>query len=364
MSSTKSKCSPVHDLFVSGTASGLANVLTNPFDVIKTRMQLNGKMIDSKPVASTGAMDFSSRSIKLPAGRTFQSPSPITHTASTIAHTEGMATLLQVAHPQLTYSLKPSVNIHMPRSGIISTGLGIIKNEGIGALYSGAGATVIRGFVQGGLRLGLYSPIKETLISFDSSAKQSGNLSIATKLMAGSLSGGFAACFSSPIDLIKTRQMAQGSAGNALGIVRSIISAEGVQGLWRGSGTAMARVSLLTAVQVASYDEVKKSIAAFKVPGLGEGQFSIQLLSSLVAGFAATTATNPIDVVKTCVMAAKKKGGMKLSTADAIREIVTKDGAAGFMKGWSASFSRMGPQTVFCLLINEQLRTLLGMKAM
>lgn len=361
--SSKPKSNAYADLFVSGTASGLANVLTNPFDVIKTRMQLKGKLIDAKPSAApfSSPIDFSSRTIKLPAG-TFQSPSAITHTVS-IARTEGMATLLQVAHPQLTYSLNPSVNIHVPRAGIISTGLAIIKNEGAGALYSGAGATVVRGFVQGGLRLGLYSPIKETLASLDPSAKQSGNLSIATKLMAGSLSGGFAACFSSPIDLIKTRQMA-GSAGNALGIVRSVISTEGIQGLWRGSGTAMARVSLLTAVQVASYDEVKKSIVSVKVPGLGEGQISTQLLSSLVAGLAATTATNPLDVVKTCVMAAKKKGGMKLSTAEAIREIVTKDGAAGFMKGWSASFSRMGPQTVFCLLINENLRALLGMKAM
>jgi solute carrier family 25 uncoupling protein 8/9 len=245
----------------------------------------------------------------------------------------------------------------------LSTGMSIVRTEGVGALYSGSGATIVRGFVQGGLRLGLYSPIKDTLVSLDPSKPP--NLSVAGKLVAGSLSGGFAACFSSPIDLIKTRQMAGGGAGNALNIIRNVIASEGIKGLWRGSSTAMARVSLLTAVQVVAYDEAKRGILSIKgVPGLGEGQASTQLLSSLVAGLAATTVTNPLDCVKTVVMAAKKKSGTKLSTSEAVREILMKDGMKGFMRGWSASFTRMGPQTVACFFINEQLRSALGLKAL
>lgn len=359
MSSSKSH-NAYSDLFVSGTASGLANVLTNPFDVIKTRMQLKGKNVDAKAPSSASIDLLTTRVTKLPAG--LQPPSAISSTA-TVARTEGMATLLQIAHPQLTPNSYISITVPRSSGGIISTGLNIIKSEGVGALYSGVGATVVRGFVQGGLRLGLYSPIKETLISLDSTNTSQQNLSVAGKLVAGSLSGGFAACFSSPIDLIKTKQMAQGSAGNALSIIRNVISTEGVAGLWRGSSTAMARVSLLTAVQVTAYDEVKRGVVALKVPGLGDGQASTQLLSSMVAGLAATTATNPLDVVKTVVMAAKKKSGTKMSTSEAVREIVMKDGMKGFMRGWSASFSRMGPQTVACFFINEQLRILLGMKA-
>ena len=38
-------------------------------------------------------------------------------------------------------------------------------------------------------------------------------------------------------------------------------------------------------------------------------------------------------------------------------------GPMGFMAGWTANYARLGPQTVLIFLINEQLRTMLDMRA-
>ena len=72
---------------------------------------------------------------------------------------------------------------------------------------------------------------------------------------------------------------------------------------------AIARVSLLRAVQVVAYDVAKRGIVSIRgiqgLPLVGEGQATTQILSSLVAGLATTTVTNPLDCVNTVVTAAK-----------------------------------------------------------
>lgn len=40
------------------------------------------------------------------------------------------------------------------------------------------------------------------------------------------------------------------------------------------------------------------------------------------------------------------------------------DGVAGFFKGWSASYARLGPHTVIMFLTAEQLRQMAGLKSL
>lgn len=55
--------------------------------------------------------------------------------------------------------------------------------------------------------------------------------------------------------------MAPGGAGKSPFLVmREVIRNEGVLGLWQGTGPGMARAAILTASQMATYDEVKRAI--------------------------------------------------------------------------------------------------------
>lgn len=62
-------------------------------------------------------------------------------------------------------------------------------------------ASATRAVLNGGIRLGLYDPIK-TLMSADGSGR---DLHMGQKLAAGSLSGGIGAVLTTPIELAKTR---------------------------------------------------------------------------------------------------------------------------------------------------------------
>ena len=86
------------------------------------------------------------------------------------------------------------------------------------ALWAGLPPALARGFLYGGLRLGLYSPLKDALAGLGGSstvAAGSGmvaaggapppQLSFVGKLLAGSLSGGVAAAITNPTELVKVR---------------------------------------------------------------------------------------------------------------------------------------------------------------
>ena len=56
---------------------------------------------------------------------------------------------------------------------------------------------------------------------------------------------------------------------------------------------------------------------------------------------------------------AKYKGMVECASS-----VLRADGAAGFMKGWSASYSRLGPHTCIMFLSAEYLRKYAGLQSL
>ncbi|MEW5310807.1 MAG: hypothetical protein WDW38_002568 [Sanguina aurantia] len=279
------------ELFTSGISVGTANTVTNPLDVIKVRLQL------AQNSAAGGA--------------------------------------------------KPL--------GMVSTGVSVVKSEGVLALWSGLGPSLARGFFFGGARLGMYTPIKVALCGEGS--KPSLNM----KILSGSLSGGLAAAVTSPIELVKTRLQAAGRNPDvpktSLGVIRSVIKSDGVAGLWKGAMPGLVRSAILTAAQCATYDEVKRAVIS--TTGWSDS-IGTHITSSMIAGLVTTTITNPIDVIKTRMFV----GSGNQSILGCATAIVQRDGAAGFMKGWSASYSRLGPHTCIMFVCAEYLRKWGGLESL
>mmetsp|Transcript_21692 Transcript_21692/g.38771 ORF Transcript_21692/g.38771 Transcript_21692/m.38771 type:complete len:310 (-) Transcript_21692:793-1722(-) len=278
------------ELYTSGISVSVANTATNPLDMVKVRMQMAGR--------------------NLTAGE--------------------------------------------KRPGMVATGISVVKNEGVLALWSGLGPSLARGFFFGGARLGLYTPIKAAIVGDDR------NPSFQMKVLSGSLSGGLAAAVTSPIELIKTRLQAAGRdpsmPNTSMGVIRSVVASDGVPGLWRGAMPGLIRSAILTACQCATYDEVKRMVRTNT--GWGDG-LPLHLCSSMIAGLVTTTVTNPIDVIKTRMFIGGKGSGGVMQTAS---NVLKNDGLIGFMKGWSASYARLGPHTVIMFLTAERLRSYAGLK--
>ncbi len=81
----------------------------------------------------------------------------------------------------------------------------------------------------------------------------------------------------------------------------------------------------------------------------------------MIAGLVTTTITNPLDVVKTRMFVSGSKYSGALQCA---KDVLAKDGLIGFMKGWSASYARLGPHTVIMFLTAERLRQFAGLQSL
>ncbi|GMH43744.1 hypothetical protein BSKO_11678 [Bryopsis sp. KO-2023] len=234
-----------------------------------------------------------------------------------------------------------------PAPGVFRTAIEIVQKEGVVVLASGVGASAVRGVFHGGLRLGLYTPIKRAM------GAEGKDISLSKKIMAGGSAGAIAAACANPMDLIKTRlQSKQGKGKSISTVMREVTHQEGFAGFWRGLGPSISRSSVLTASQCATYDEVKHRlmrVANFK------DSFATHLASSMITGLVSTTATTPIDVIKTQMMV--RGGSFQM-------EYLYKEGVSGLFKGWGASYIRIGPHTMIVFLTLELLRSYCGLESL
>ena len=216
------------------------------------------------------------------------------------------------------------------------------------------------------------------------SASSSGG-DVASKVAAGAASGAFAAFLLNPTELIKTRFMARGpeSRNSAWACAAGIARERGIAGLWRGAGMSTARSAILTASQCAAYDGAKSFVRGARSgsePAESESDdLFTHLCASMLTGLVTTTVTNPVDMIKTQLYVSdvqlpddsKGPGPVSASraraprgAAEAARDVLRREGPRGFMRGWTANYLRLGPQTVITFVALEQLRKLVGMDAL
>lgn len=82
------------------------------------------------------------------------------------------------------------------------------------------------------------------------------------------------------------------------------------------------------------------------------------MAAAMMTGLVSTTVTNPADVLKSY-----RYMRPTVPLMDCVGELLRQEGALAFLKGWTASYARVGPHTVLILIFNEQVRSALDMDA-
>jgi len=242
------------------------------------------------------------------------------------------------------------------KAGLIETTGKIYRKEGVHAFYSGLMPAIIRGLFYGGVRLGAYGPIKNILKRVVTDDKQA-TIKFIRNISAACLSGTIAAVVSNPVDLCKTKLQAKNSPyTSSVHVIRDVIKEHGVKGLWVGTVPASIRTAALTAAQCVTYDHAKRF--CIEMTGWGE-EIKLHLGASLITGLVTTTVTAPLDMIKTNMYASGDYG-----IAEMTHKIVDKEGFRGLLRGWSAAYVRLGPQTVVMFLVMEKLRQFSGLSAL
>lgn len=309
-----------------GIASIIAGCSTHPLDLIKVRMQLQGETLAPNPNLNLR-------------------PALAFHVSATVAPTSG-------------FNLPPPP----PKAGPVSVGVKIFKTEGVAALFSGVSATVLRQTLYSTTRMGLYEIFKEKL-----SDPVTGTLPLTSKIAAGLVAGGIGAAVGNPADVAMVRMQADGrlpvaDRRNYTSVVDAITRmsrSEGITSLWRGSSLTVNRAMIVTASQLASYDQVKETILE---RGLMKDGLGTHVTASFAAGFVAAVASNPVDVIKTRVMNMKVEPGQAPpynGALDCAMKTIKAEGPMALYKGFIPTISRQGPFTVVLFVTLEQVRKLL-----
>lgn len=234
------------------------------------------------------------------------------------------------------------------------------EEQGFRGLLKGAKPTVVREMTYSSFRMGMYEPIKE----FTVSVTGAGQNDAVVKWGSAFLSGGIGSALFNPVDLVKVRFQSQLPTnpvpyrGSVVYALYKIFREEGVtNGLYKGCTATVVRAALLTSGQLGSYDVFKNNLLVGKL-AFKKDDVATHLAASLLASLVATTVCNPPDVIKTRMM---NEYGRGLSFGRMVYDILRKEGPSAFMKGWSASYCRIGPHTVISFLLIEQIRTVIGM---
>lgn len=294
--SAAQKVSKFGSFMAGGLAACIAVTVTNPIELVKIRMQLQGELSSSVQ-------------------RVYKNPF------------QGMAV--------------------------------IFRNEGIRGLQKGLVAAYIYQIGLNGSRLGFYEPIRGFLNKLVFPNEEAHKVqSVGINVVSGASSGIIGAVIGSPLFLVKTRLQSYsdsikiGEQTHYKGVwngLRTIFKNEGFKGLYRGVDAAILRTGAGSSVQLPIYNMAKHFLLNNDIMKDGTG---LHLMASTISGIGVGIVMNPWDVILTRIY--NQKGDLYKGPVDCFIKTVRIEGVSALYKGFEAQLFRIAPHTILCLTLMEQ----------
>ncbi|ODV58422.1 Oac1p [Ascoidea rubescens DSM 1968] len=240
----------------------------------------------------------------------------------------------------------------------------IYKNEGLRGLQKGLFCAYIYQIALNGCRYGLYEPIRKNFNQiFYPNQDPHIIQKVPINILSGALSGMAGAALGSPLYLIKTRmqsytasstiQVGQQTHYNNFyqGLINIYKNENGIKGLFRGVDAAVFRTGVGSAVQLPSYYLFKHKLLDSRYFN-GSDSFALHLSASTLAGVLVSIVMNPFDVVLTRIY--NQKGNLYRNPIDCFIKTIKTEGFGALYKGLFAQMFRMAPHSILCLIFMEQ----------
>jgi len=236
------------------------------------------------------------------------------------------------------------------------------KHEGIRGIQRGLSPAYAYQILLNGSRLGFYEPIRHffnRLVGYEHT-DQIPPLS----LLAGATSGAIGAALGNPLFLVKARMQAYSPAlpvgaqhnyRNFIHALSTIYTTEGVRGLYRGMDAAILRTGMGSSVQLPSYNWTKNQLITRDI--LPADSIWTYLASSTVSGVCVCVVMQPADTALTRVYNqptrklpnGKFVGTLYKNPIDCLWKTLKTEGPFGWYKGSTAHFLRIAPHTIITL---------------
>ncbi|KAM6498670.1 Mitochondrial carrier domain containing protein [Amanita muscaria] len=240
------------------------------------------------------------------------------------------------------------------------------KHEGIRGMQRGLAPAYAYQILLNGSRLGFYEPFRRSLNKLFNQPIE--NHIPFTSVAAGASSGAVGAALGNPLFLIKARMQAYSPAfpvgaqrhyKSSLDALLTIFRAEGLRGYYRGVDAAILRTSMGSSVQLPSYNFTKNLLISNGI--MRADSTWTFLASSSVSGMCVLLVMQPADTTLTRVYNqpttklpdGKVVGALYRSPIDCLWKTFKAEGIYGWYKGSTAHFLRIAPHTIITLTAND-----------
>ena len=268
--------------------------------------------------------------------------------------------------------------------GIVRSLRHIVTTEGVRALWKGNGVTIVHRLPYSAINFYTY---ENTLDVIENEVERRWNVKeyqaweVTKRLAAGAFAGCFSCTLTYPLDLVRTRLAAQvtptvsgdasgGGGGSTTtrsqqphyrGILRSmrtIVSEEGVRGLYRGLAPTLAGVGPNLAINFAAYETLRNYFGKNTGDFGKENPMFISLACGSASAVVSASATFPIDLVRRRMqMRDATKGDTFLAV---FKSVIRKEGFVGLYRGIYPEFAKVVPGVSITYATYELLKRVAG----
>lgn len=237
----------------------------------------------------------------------------------------------------------------------------IYKHEGIQGLQQGLLCGYFYQLGLNGCRIGLYEPSRYYITRLLTPSKiQDGHVpqNLFINVIAGFVSGSAGAVLASPFFLVKTRMQSYSKTGavgqqtyysGAWDGLSLIYKTEGFKGLYRGVDAAILRTGAGSAAQLPVYNLTKNFVLKHDLAK--DNTLLLHFISASMAGLGVAIVMNPWDVVLTRMY--NQKGNLYKGPLDCFRKTIAIEGPMALYKGFWAQLFRVGPHSILTLIFME-----------
>ncbi|KAL1490264.1 hypothetical protein ABEB36_012988 [Hypothenemus hampei] len=247
---------------------------------------------------------------------------------------------------------------------VFHAGYVVVKNDGWLALQKGLVPALWVQFVMNGSRLGVYGFADSAGYLKD---EKGNLVLVQSILItgAGSILGHFTASplflVKTHLQSQAVAAIAVGHQHQHTGTIEAltnIYKSGGIRGLFRGAQATVPRAFIGGSSQLVCFEYTKQLLDRYNVTS---NALLKSFLGSMVGGIAVSVVMTPFDLIMTRLYNqpsdANGKGLMYRSYFDCVKKIYQSEGLLAFYKGLGPMYLRLGPHTVLCLVFFDQLRS-------
>ncbi|KAH8403800.1 hypothetical protein KR215_003051 [Drosophila sulfurigaster] len=249
-----------------------------------------------------------------------------------------------------------------PYKGVLQAFITVAKNDGLHGLQKGLVPALYFQFIINSFRLSIYTTAVDKRWMHKKNGEISFGLGLMWGAIGGVVGSYFSSPFfmiKTQLQSQAANEIAVGyqhshtSLGSAM---REIYKQGGIMGLWRGSLASLPRAAVGSGAQIATFGKTKALLVEYDL--VTQPTYN-SFCAGLIAGSLMSVAITPPDVISTRLynqgVDAQGRGLYYNGWLDCFFKILRSEGIYGMYKGFWANYLRIAPHSTLVLLFFDEL---------